>query len=471
MNLSFFIWRAVWRTWLSSAVSLKSIIFVQKSVFLKRELEIDIINMTKNRDKIESEGTDNRNNAEKDIKGGLAVGDLFAQSPEPADTSDTDDNELEGGVAPQHGEDPHYHESESAAESKDGVEKALQGFFAAIVRRLKGLFKSGKSLGTEDKKVSETGKRIKKNNRAESSANGADENEEGNPRKRNTFWRYATKKHRVSIRDIDRDEEVNYVYISALKFVCILLGTLVVLFGLVFLLVIYTPIIDVVPGYPGKKARKAITENVFRLDSMNNELEIVERYLGNVTTIMEGRVPAPVSTQYLSDSIPTPKLLGPDSMDMVLRSEMESSGRYALLAANPSVAQKIQSMGFRTPVTGDVVRLFNPTEGLYGVGIYVHVSQQVQASQAGTVISAVWSPEIGNIVQIQHKDNFISTYKNMTSMLKKMGDRVEVGEAIGQINASMSSKENPFVFELWYGGQPVDPQRYILISTVYSDTE
>jgi murein DD-endopeptidase MepM/ murein hydrolase activator NlpD len=86
----------------------------------------------------------------------------------------------------------------------------------------------------------------------------------------------------------------------------------------------------------------------------------------------------------------------------------------------------------------------------------------VKSTLAGTVIMATWTLETGWVIQIQHEHNLISIYKHNAELLKRVGDYVEVGEAIAIIGNSGELTTGPHLhFELWYNGIPLDPEDYI----------
>ena len=103
--------------------------------------------------------------------------------------------------------------------------------------------------------------------------------------------RNFTKKHRVSVRDRELEQEVWYMYISPMRMVLAVLGVLLVMFAVVVTAVVYTPILDTLPGYPGKKAREILLANIERIDSLEYSLRIMQAYSDNVALIMEGKTP------------------------------------------------------------------------------------------------------------------------------------------------------------------------------------
>ena len=255
--------------------------------------------------------------------------------------------------------------------------------------------------------------------------------------------RNFTKKHRVSVRDRELEREVWYMYISPMRMVLAVLGVLLVMFAVVVTAVVYTPILDTLPGYPGKKAREILLANIERIDSLEYSLRIMQAYSDN-----EALVP-------------------PSAADSLLRAQLEGDGRFALVNATvtPSGAV-VRRMEFIAPVKGEVISRFDPGRNMFGTGIVPDGAQQVVAAQAGTVVMSQWTPEDGNTIQIQHGDNYLSFYKHNSQLLKRVGDRVETGEVIGYVepgvvdNATRPSGE--FIFELWADGHPADPEKYVI---------
>ena len=81
----------------------------------------------------------------------------------------------------------------------------------------------------------------------------------------------------------------------------------------------------------------------------------------------------------------------------------------------------------------------------------------------GTVLFSGWTLETGNVIYIQHENNLTSAYKHNAELLKRTGERVKAGEAIAIIGNSGELSTGPHLhFELWYNGQPVDPEKYIV---------
>lgn len=283
--------------------------------------------------------------------------------------------------------------------------------------------------------------------------------------------RNFAKKHRISLLDRNQETEVWYMYISPLCITLAVVGVLLVMFAVVVTAVVYTPVLDSLPGYPGRQARAMLTENIYRLDSLERRLQVLQAYEGNIGAILDGRIALESVLAPAADSVRDADTFRgvtvPSQAEMTLRSELEGTGRYALVdgVVTPSGAV-VKRNEFFVPVKGEIISGFDPGAGRFGIGIVPAGPQEVVAARSGTVVMSQWTPEDGNTIQIQHGDNYISFYKHNAQLLKMVGDRVEAGEVIGYVEPGVvdnaTRPDGEFIFELWEDGVPVDPRRYVV---------
>lgn len=282
------------------------------------------------------------------------------------------------------------------------------------------------------------------------------------------FIRNLREKHRVSIRNLHTDREVWYMYISPLNLLAGFIALVLVLFIIITTTVAYTPILDLIPGYPGNKSRTLLIENIVRLDSLEQEIRNMQIYSENISLIMAGKNPVTRNNVTVADSSKKNNTIVASIVeDSILRSQMEAAeGIYSL--NDPNVARRSlrNAMELFTPIKGVVTERFSPIDKRYGITLTISPDQQVMAVMDGTVVSSSWSPENGFSLMIQHADNMLSVYRHNTRVLKKTGDRVSSGEIIGYAGGEAPSAQTPqqniFKFELWQNGTPIDPERFIV---------
>jgi septal ring factor EnvC (AmiA/AmiB activator) len=119
----------------------------------------------------------------------------------------------------------------------------------------------------------------------------------------------------------------------------------------------------------------------------------------------------------------------------------------------------------RLPVTGAIVSRFGSPRGEGGLtwkGLLIRATEgaEVHAVAAGTVVFADWLRGFGNLLIIDHGDDFLSIYGNNESLLGAVGSTVKSGEAIATAGNSGGNPESGLYFELRHRGQPFDPMKW-----------
>ena len=122
----------------------------------------------------------------------------------------------------------------------------------------------------------------------------------------------------------------------------------------------------------------------------------------------------------------------------------------------------INNILFFPPVKGVVTNTFNMQQDHYGIDLVAAPNEPVLSVADGTIILSAWTLETGYVIQIQHSNNLISVYKHNSKLLKKQGTRVKAGETIAIIGNSGELTTGPHLhFELWYNGNPIEPEKFI----------
>lgn len=88
---------------------------------------------------------------------------------------------------------------------------------------------------------------------------------------------------------------------------------------------------------------------------------------------------------------------------------------------------------------------------------------EVVAILEGTVISVKEDETLGNVIEIKHENNLISTYQSLSEITIKKGDVVNQGQVLGKSGTNELDKElgNHLHFEIYENGQPVNPINYL----------
>lgn len=274
---------------------------------------------------------------------------------------------------------------------------------------------------------------------------------------------YLNQKNKLSLRNIRTSQEVWHIFVSRLNLILAGISLLLVMFAISITVVAYTPILDLIPGYPGNKSRSTLMENIMRLDSIETQVRYWENYQRNLSMILQGQVQRGDQAKG-ADSLTRSASIRGNIMrrtksDTVLRMQMTLDSVYILRKDTRKAVER--SFEMMQPVMGQLKESFAPILGRFGVEIAAQPEKAVMAVMDGTVISAPWSPQSGYTITVQHSGNMLSVYSNVSRLLGGVGSRVKAGQAIG-LTPSLEQGALPvLVFELWQNGNAVDPENYI----------
>lgn len=272
-------------------------------------------------------------------------------------------------------------------------------------------------------------------------------------------------KYKLTILNENKQEE------SAHRFSISILSVLASLFFLfalavvvLYLIVVYTPVGSLIPGYINKRTKEELINNNIRIDSITNEIAKQERYIANIKAIMNGEISydslknAPA--QIASDSIPVEST----ELEKSFMKEWEEREKYNLTSQATNI-NEIQALNLFRPAQGEIVRDFDINTAHYGVDIAEVPNECIHAIHDGTVVMSDFTANDGFTIVIQHRENMISVYRNCYRLLKNVGDKVSKGEAIGLFgnikNDKNKERKQFFHLELWHRGKPLDPNTYI----------
>lgn len=271
---------------------------------------------------------------------------------------------------------------------------------------------------------------------------------------------------RLSLTDPIRRKEDWNVRISAAGLIGGVAAFCLFMFLLVLLLVAYTPVLDIFPGYrtSAERSHDELVQNIMRIDSLERRMNDMLTYNENIAMIMEGRTPV-LRTPMNDDTTRLDKTLVPPSqLDSLLRAQMEGEGDYSLSRTLREREHGGSLPEFAAPVEGIITRHFSRKDNSLGVGIQAAPNAPVTAIDDGTVIDVAAGVDGGNTVTVQHFNGFISVYRNLAQILVSKGQPLKSGQVIGY-NAmrEVGDRTNPLVeLEIWNEGKAADPEIYIV---------
>jgi murein DD-endopeptidase MepM/ murein hydrolase activator NlpD len=271
-------------------------------------------------------------------------------------------------------------------------------------------------------------------------------------------------KYRLVIMRDTTFEEVWHMKLSRMNVITAFAVSLTIYTILVVTLVVYTPLKQLIPGYPNAVMTRNIRMNALRLDSLDYQLTLKDQFIDNLITLINGGEPKFYSSGEPSQPLATQNIQDSRSRkDSMLRLEVEKAKRFNISATTsmPDL-RNLNQLYFFPPVRGLIMAHYDYARKHFGVDIATASNQGIKAALDGTVVLADFTTETGFTLQIQHDHNLISVYKHNKELFKHIGDRVKAGEVIATVGNSGELTTGPHLhFELWHLGQPLDPEHFI----------
>ena len=129
----------------------------------------------------------------------------------------------------------------------------------------------------------------------------------------------------------------------------------------------------------------------------------------------------------------------------------------------PTGPAPVQSaVSWRWPADGQLVSRYvegDPTK--QGIGVAGSAGQAVRAAGDGVIVySGSGLVGYGELIIIQHDEQWLSAYGHNRRRLVGEGDRVKAGQQIAEMGRT-GAERDMLHFEIRYNGKPVDPLRYL----------
>ena len=245
---------------------------------------------------------------------------------------------------------------------------------------------------------------------------------------------------------------------NRLGFVLINAGFFIVLFSLFWILIVFTPLKSLIPGYPDSIIRKHMITNKIRIDSLENEINIRDQYLEVLRNAILGI--APIDSMI---NVPIPSEARRDAQILSNEKQSDPNGPNKQLANNAKLNAKDNNLDLLfPPVKGVITNKFNPAIGHLGTDIVPDKNAFVFAAMGGTVVISNYTIEFGYSVVIQHANNIITVYKHNKELLVSTGDVVKAGSPIAVFGNTGEYSTGPHLhFELWQNGKALNPELYV----------
>jgi murein hydrolase activator len=175
----------------------------------------------------------------------------------------------------------------------------------------------------------------------------------------------------------------------------------------------------------------------------------------------------PLSTAKSNDD----QLLEKDkNIDQERRAQARKKQQQEALARQQAILSTLPNgggikRGMSPPVPGQVMARFgtNRPDGGAWRGLLLNADEgaPVRAVAPGTVVYSTWLRGFGNLIIIDHGEEFLTIYAYNQSLLKQVGDAVKKGETVALAGNTGGQLDSALYFEIRHKGEPIDPLLYI----------
>ena len=121
----------------------------------------------------------------------------------------------------------------------------------------------------------------------------------------------------------------------------------------------------------------------------------------------------------------------------------------------------------RLPVKGELIAKFGSkrTDGPAWKGLFIRASEgaDIKAVAAGKVVFAEWLRGFGNLVIVDHGNQYMTIYGNNQAILKHTGDVVKTGDLIASAGNSGGNDQSGLYFEMRHQGRAFDPLDWVAL--------
>lgn len=266
-------------------------------------------------------------------------------------------------------------------------------------------------------------------------------------------------KHKLIVMDANSYVEKFSFNLTAINLFTIIGLSTILLIIITSIIIAFTPLREYIPGYSNPKQEKITYENKLRIDSLTNYIRLQEMMIDNIRLVINGE-DIPSADNYISSK---------DSVNNYDNIEINPSKKDSLFRLyvrkqeeklrGKSKYETIKNYNFHPPVKGEII---NYQENNIGIDIRIEANKAINSIDDGVVLLVINSSNENSLIAIQHKNSFVSIYKNCQNILKKHSQEVKKGEVIG-FTSPIGKKYNfPYLyFELWEDSKNVNPLDYI----------
>lgn len=292
---------------------------------------------------------------------------------------------------------------------------------------------------------------------------------------KNLFANWKTN-YSLTIKTAENHDEKFSISLTPQKIFVVVGSAAVLLIALTALIISVTPLKYYIPGYTTLEEHQLYLDVSAQVDSMSLLAKQNQQFLDNLYNVLNDNIVEDENTlneqgsQAASHDLTESDKSAKEAMEEVdNQANLLLSNNVRTVEDNSKIPvthrADISNITLYAPTNGMLVRNFDAASNHYGIDIQNKMHTIITCVADGIVIYSGFDPISGNTLIVQHPGNIISIYMHAEVLLKSVGAKVSMGEAVAKMGRSgQDDIKGPHLhFELWYNGFPVNPLDYIVI--------
>jgi len=244
-----------------------------------------------------------------------------------------------------------------------------------------------------------------------------------------------------------------FTVFQLLNYFIILLLVLIMILSILFT---FTPLNNIIMFMENDK----IAEQTERIGLLEDRLIILTNELNRISAI-DKRLNYAL-TIAKTDSLDSTAAIY-DSLRKSKGNRMPGDGSLLLVFEKLFNYTFSDSIFFISPIDGIIGKEFDPEKGHLGIDYAVREGALVLAPASGTIIFANHTTDNGNVLIIQHEENYLTIFKHCSALLKSVREYVIQGEPVALSGNTGTNTSGPHLhFEIWKNSKPVDPKGLLI---------
>lgn len=249
-------------------------------------------------------------------------------------------------------------------------------------------------------------------------------------------------------------EEVFRIKISRLTIFLYGFFALIIVFVLMSVLIIYSPLKYYLPGFSDYSLRSELSYNMAKIDSLSNLLNKQTLQLQTTKNIITGTLSIDSIPQQKDVPIEKYRELVEKKSDKEIKFVENFQQNISLNPVKALIMENTTKHNLAVPLAGTVVVVKDSVNMDNGIKL-TSKNGNVLAMTEGVVTAVELTLNNRYIVVLQHLDGYLSIYKNIAVPLKKVDEKVNMSDAIGLI--ALDDERPYLIFELWQNSTYIDP--------------